>query len=388
MSRGIKDLRELICVSRLTYHESDEELNYSDEEGRASRLSMLGQRLEVLSFDSGTDSRQSSAQSREAEPGTPDSGISTNGHAKEAIEELAAAIIPPQPPSERRLHQNKKHRRKKANKIPAKDLLTLHELPTTAPLPPVTIDSRPTSSSGESSSTLSISNVRRIGGAKGPRVGPARTTSRTNYDGILSYLDASIVGEWLEHANANISNLVQWTHHKDNFVHFAHFWLSQFSDLRKQEIFQLEHSIVLDHLELSFAAGIDAGKVKHKDLIEFLSAVFREYPGRVLSTKGAHMFLDYLDILTSERTKAYKTLLSDVRCSTRNRQYAQLVLAVRCFTLASVWNAVISFYCRLVGEANKNTVDLPDLSKLKPNNQRMYLAVRYVDVVAAHMLHV
>jgi hypothetical protein len=374
MSRGIKDLRELICVSRLTYRESDEELDLSDDEGRASRMSMLGQRLEVLSLDPELHSRQSSATSRDAILTTPDSGIGTNGHpSAEGYRK----------PEERSKSGKKKKNKKKPNTGTSHhDLLTLHDLPKPPPLPPVasappSTDDGPSSSSSESTvaSPSHPPGLRRVGGDKGPRVGAPTRHHITNYDQMMSYLDPSVVGEWLELATRNVQKLAQWAHTRDNFVRFAHFWLNDFSDLRKREIFELEHSILLDNLEYGFAQGRASAKVKHKDLVQFLSAIFREYPAKVLSASGPHMFLDYLDILTSERTKSYKALLSDVKCSTKNRQFAQLVLACRCFTLVSVWNAVVNFYRRLVGDEVEDT-NLPDMSKLRPNNQRMYLAVR------------
>ena len=395
MSRGVKDLRELICVSRLTIRESDDELQFSDDEGRMSRMSVLGQKFEVLSLESGTDSRQSSAHSRAAVLGTPDSGIGTNGHTPLATEgdgsqqPIAAAVAPfvPKPPTDNGRPKSSRKRRKKKKppntNVSHDDLLTMHELPKLVPLPPVAIGPgglRPSSSSSESASSEqtaishSSAGVRRPGGSTGPRMGPVRRHG--NFDEMLRYLDATVVGECLQTANESVQNLAHWIHHKDNYVQFAHFWLRDFSDVRKREILQLEHSIILDHLELSFASGKEAGKVNHRDLVDFLSAIFREYPARMLSSKGSHMFLDYLDILTSERTKSYKTLLSDVKCSTRNRQYAQLVLAARCFALVSVWNAVLNFYRTLVRDVRPVTASLPDMSKLRPSNQRMYLAVR------------
>lgn len=52
-----------------------------------------------------------------------------------------------------------------------------------------------------------------------------------------------------------------------------------------------------------------------------------------MSSKGAHLFLDYLDVLTSERATAYRRLLSDVKCGTKVKQYAQWLLAIRSFSL-------------------------------------------------------
>ena len=66
----MKDLRELICVSRLTIRDSDEELDFGDEDGRLSRAL---QDLGLSSVDGSTSrgplslSRQSSAQSTRAQ---------------------------------------------------------------------------------------------------------------------------------------------------------------------------------------------------------------------------------------------------------------------------------------------------------------------------------
>ena len=59
MSRGVKDLRELICVSRLTIRDSDgeDELSFSDDDGRLSRA------LEELGIHSDTNGRILSANS-------------------------------------------------------------------------------------------------------------------------------------------------------------------------------------------------------------------------------------------------------------------------------------------------------------------------------------
>jgi len=76
-------------------------------------------------------------------------------------------------------------------------------------------------------------------------------------------------------------------------------------------------------------------------------AVLREYPDRLVGHRGSYLFLDYLEILVSERKADYLRLLTDVRISTRNRQLAQWLLAIRSFGLLSIWTAVISFFRQL-----------------------------------------
>ena len=69
MSRGIRDLRDLICVSRLTYRESDEEI-FSDDDRLAKDFNALS-----FSRDASGNSRESSAASNRS--GVSDSGFAT-----------------------------------------------------------------------------------------------------------------------------------------------------------------------------------------------------------------------------------------------------------------------------------------------------------------------
>ena len=80
MSRGIRDLRDLICVSRLTIRHSDDEIFSSDEDSSlppTGRLSQLSRKLSRNSLSSTGTSREGSAanQRGEAVPRSPDSGI-------------------------------------------------------------------------------------------------------------------------------------------------------------------------------------------------------------------------------------------------------------------------------------------------------------------------
>ena len=146
--------------------------------------------------------------------------------------------------------------------------------------------------------------------------------------------------------------MTNWCHQKENYVQFAHFWLSEMPQLQRQEILKLEYSIVMDQFNLAFAPGRDVNQIKYKDIVHFAQAVFREYPANLFSSKGSYTFLNYLDILTSERTSEYRKLLTDVRCSTRIRQHAQWTLACRAFCLVSVWSAVLKFYRTLQSDTS------------------------------------
>ena len=370
MSRGIKDLRELICVSRLSIRDSDDEypLSNSDDEGMTQPVH-YGSRN-----GSSCGSRQSSASSRHSptnvDPKSPDSGFGTNGHSQSPILEgaigggeldtpladLSTVNIP------RSAAARKRRRRKKKSKNS-----WLGD-----------------ESHGDTTSTMLTSSIRRplmpLGNA---RINPA-SGKEGDFDDLLTYLDATLVSQWLVEANRQVTDIATWCYKGDNFVQFAHFWLMDFSATKQQEIFQLEYSIVLDHLTVAFAAGRQAGKIKQRDIVHFLLAVLKEYPSKLLASVGAYMFLDYLDVLSSERRDTYRRLLANVRCTTQVKQYAQWTLAIRSFALVSMWHAVLNFYRGLLSDTSVLTRVLPVpmavISKTDPYPQRMYHAVRLVSL--------
>ena len=129
-----------------------------------------------------------------------------------------------------------------------------------------------------------------------------------------------------------------------NFVGFAQFWITEFGMERRSEIVNLEVSILLDEMTLAFRAGQEKGKVRTKDIMDLLSALLREYPKKLTGSASVYLFLDYLDIFTSERAVEYRSILSDVKLSTRNKEHVQLILATRSFMLINVWVAVVNFY--------------------------------------------
>lgn len=166
---------------------------------------------------------------------------------------------------------------------------------------------------------------------------------RTDYSDIIEYLDEEVVAEWLQRSNQSLKDLTVWCT-DNNFIRFAQFWITEFGVEKRCEILALEHSILLDEMTVAFQTGLRTGKVKQNDIKELLSALLREYPKKLTMPAGIYLFLDYLDIFTSERTTEYRTILSDVKLSTRNKEHVQLILASRSFMLINVWVAVIKFY--------------------------------------------
>ena len=379
MSRSVRDLRDLICVSRLQSRPSDDEIQLSDEEGRVSRAfaaamslvdphhltGMTQLNLQQPPVSNG-DSRQSSAHSTRGpfNQRSPDSGFGTNGFSPES--ETVYAPVPP--PDSKPSGARKKRKKKKHLQVSIG-----HELPRAAPLPPVRSISQtfvsPSLSSSDEVDTESTPIY------SGRNTSPEQAPD--NFDDILIYIDANLLSEWLTIANKQVSDLTQWCHRGDNYIQFAHFWLAQFPDRQRQDLIRMERDIIMDHMRVAFAVGRDQGKVTHQYLDNFCKAVFREYPRRLSRSMGAFLFLDHLDVLTSERTEAYKLLLTDVTCHTRMRQHAQWTLALRAFALASVWHGVVGFFRKLhTGPAGGLPIPVATIAKQNPQPQRMDQAIR------------
>ncbi|KAL5018187.1 hypothetical protein ScPMuIL_003909 [Solemya velum] len=368
MSRGIKDLRELICVSRLSYHDSNDEIVSDD--------CVLSDGLDSLSLSSeGRGSRDSSAGSQSSRPQispeencfdrSPDSGCvpNTGSSPVQSITIKETANHP---------KKRKKKKKKELNTLPAK-----HELPRSSPLPPVTSNesfsysepaSKPTSDGEASQSGRKTNAVR---------------SKVTNFDSMLAFMDATIVSGWLTRANEGISNISSFMNISINFVEFAHFWLTEFPDGQKREIFELEFDILSEETTFAFTVGIDQRKVSQTDIVNLIGAIFHEYPNKLLGVNGGHLFLYYLSILSSGRTNEYKKLLSEVKCSTQNRQYAQWILATRSFSLVSIWSAIVNFYRNCKKRNNVYLEETTVESEIEFSEQHLCQAVNlgYTEVV-------
>lgn len=378
MSRGVRDLRDLICVSRLTYRDSDEEI-FSDDDRLARDFNSLSLSREY------SDSRESSATSNRSANRVSDSGFATGISPEQ--DSLAS-----QPTNEvlngtKSKTNNRKKRKKKKPPQVHSEVSMGHELPKARPLPPVRSNSVISSSSDDESHDITTPLPRNIPMGRN-RMGAnfkahQKRPRDGKFDDILTYLDANIVAEWLSRANDMVSDLSLWCHTGENFVQFAHFYISDFPDMQRQEILQMEYGIFMDELGLAYAVGRESGKVKYSDLTYLASAVLREYPSKLLSSKGAFLFLDHLDVLSSERAEPYKKLLSDVKVSTGNKQYAQWLLGTRAFALGSLWFAVVGFYRKLLGRDGALSENVPTTAQMrtltkKDNTQhRLMQAMRY-----------
>ncbi|XP_005093860.2 uncharacterized protein LOC101861107 [Aplysia californica] len=392
MSRGIKDLRDLICVSRLTFHESEEEY-ISDNERRLSR------EISSLSLTSNLESPCTTNGLPSARVVSPDSGFVTNGSPSVGLSNSLTASadcflsgdgvfvtdlgegdgtprVKTLPAGTASFTRSQKKKRRKRGALPTEP--TRHELPRSQPLPPVSkIPGSPVVSEHEIFSTSSIERVKSAASSR-PKV-------RVNFDDMLTFMDATIVANWLTRSNDSLHELTVFCEKGDNFVRFAHFWLNDFPDLQKRDIFSMEYDFLLEEMTLAFAVGRESGAVVRRDLLDMCGAVFKEYPVTLLGAKGPHLFLNYLDILASEKHEQYRVLLADVRCSTSNRQYAQWLLATRSFALVNVWSSIINFYRNLIGDGASQGLPIHELCSSDENVQhrRMLQAIRlgYISVI-------
>jgi uncharacterized membrane-anchored protein YhcB (DUF1043 family) len=192
-----------------------------------------------------------------------------------------------------------------------------------------------------------------------------------NFDRMLTYIDASVVSEWLNRANRTLFKLTRWHQHLENkpnecsklikyepFVLFANFWIGsdaffKFGDKERRNLIEMEYSNLCDEVIFAFQVGIECQQVEISEIYRLMKSVFKEYPLQLLSFRGCYLLLDYIDILSSERGEQYKKLLSDVKCRTLNKQYAQWLLSVRSFALINLCWSIIKFHKKLVDGRNQ-----------------------------------
>uniref|UniRef100_A0A674JYN7 Family with sequence similarity 220 member A n=1 Tax=Terrapene triunguis TaxID=2587831 RepID=A0A674JYN7_9SAUR len=121
---------------------------------------------------------------------------------------------------------------------------------------------------------------------------------------------------------------------------FNHFDSTSLQYNQKRQLLELEMGIIEDELQLAFLEELDS-ELQPSDLHSILAATLSEYPMGLLSNQKPYIFLDYLNIMSSEQTTAYKKMLSSIKYTTNNPQVTQWLLAVRAFALANLWHAVV-----------------------------------------------
>lgn len=284
MSRSVRDLRELICMSRLSYH--------PEEDGKTP---------EDFNHDN-----------------TVPKETSTTTNKKVSQKKVLSPVSPPGTPG---------------------------SSGRASPLPPIVKSATGNNdSSSRTSPTLSAAGPEP--GVVRPMSSITRTYKplKTNFDSLLAYFDATIVAEWLTRANNTVSELSSWVISGETFINFANFWLTEVSPHKRSDLISMEYSIVMDELKFAFGVGLEGNQISEQDIVVFMNAVLWEYPHKFSpSQSGAH-FLNILMCLCCGRKDNYRKLLSDVKCSTTNKQFVQFILATRAFAMISIVSAVLVFY--------------------------------------------
>ena len=292
MSRSVKDLRELINVSRLSYRDDDEE--------------------EELYHSSSPESLQEFGDIplEGAKPALP----KRRNKDLVPLSSIEKSVSPP---------------------------LSAGSSGRGSPLPPIGASSTASPSSSERNSPAqSISAANRVISTRRKDL----KTSKANFDSMLLYMDSTVVGDWLTKANSLIKQLTSWLHDNDNFIQFAHFWLSEMPTSKQRELIEMEFSILMEEICFAFGAGLEGKSVSRQDICAFARAVFWEYPERFHNSETMDFFLNILLCLCSGRKNNYRALLSDVQCSTSNKQFVQLILATRAFAIVSICSGVLEFF--------------------------------------------
>ncbi|XP_067317783.1 putative protein FAM220BP isoform X3 [Anolis sagrei] len=188
------------------------------------------------------------------------------------------------------------------------------------------------------------------------------------FEKLFNSFDSTAVAGWLETAHNLISEMGEWSCSGDNFVHFAHFWLSELQFNQKQQLLELEMGVIEDEVRLSFLEGPDSKEIQPSELNSILAASLSEYPMGLVNNQNAFIFLDYLNLMSSVDASGYKEMLSNIQYTIKNPQITQWLLAIRAFALASLWHAIVKFYKTLVH--TQQSSEQPDKSSVSANKKQ------------------
>jgi hypothetical protein len=80
-----------------------------------------------------------------------------------------------------------------------------------------------------------------------------------NFDYMLAYIDASVVSDWLNRANRYLKKMSKWHRHSnfESYIKFCNFWLgfsgsSKFNDKQRRQLLEMEYSIIYEEVLQAF----------------------------------------------------------------------------------------------------------------------------------------
>ena len=381
MARSVKDLRELISVSRLSMSmrvsDTESEEDEADIEDRENVYDNPGSvSFEEAQILSGSSSgRTSSSGSTEVHKrtdiivGRPNSAIGSRAalpdfrgyklHQHDHVyvtssssSKVGSALVPESGRNhmarmefledplnnheESAVHKySPKHEHKRKDKS---NPVINHDLPKKySPIPPIG-----SSREGSVCSTASGSS-----GVRSPNTGDKEEQTTDETEIVLQYIDVSVIGNWLERCNEQLDSITQWLTAEFNFVQIAKFLLVELHKTKRKQLLEMEYSILIDELKIAFKVGIETRKVKYIHISRLLQTVFHEYPKKLLGRNSTVFLLNTLCTFCAGKNNAYKRLLSNVKYSTTNKQIIQWLLAIRAFSLINLCAGVIMFHKQL-----------------------------------------
>ena len=167
---------------------------------------------------------------------------------------------------------------------------------------------------------------------------PDKHKTLEDLDIVLRLFDKSIVLVWLEQTKRSITDISDWCTEEDNFICFAHFWLSEFPSDCRCSMFEFQYGILRDKIAFGCSK-----RPSPEQLASFLNAVLHEFPeGRLCGLSDAHIFLELLEALAEKHKR--DRLLAGVVYSLHSRQHYDCMLAVRSYAIVSICSAILDQY--------------------------------------------
>jgi len=168
---------------------------------------------------------------------------------------------------------------------------------------------------------------------------------KMNFDHILEFLDSTVVNGWLEECNTCMKELSNFVNNAAGFVRFLEFFLKTMSFQHFCGLLDLEFSIITDRIKHGLHVGLSTQKIADNVIRQLTSAILPEYENAFKDPlKGVEEFIDVFVVISSAKTERYRVLLRKVNCTTQNKNYVQWILAMRAHGLISFLTGILRFY--------------------------------------------
>ena len=354
MSRSVKDLRELICISRLSVRSSGSDQE-SDESGQ--------------DYDESYDRHTDPASQQHGGQATLPKELT--GYSNEILSAITRKT------SEKKNVVASMKSPRSARSSSSREIVVGRPKSAVGGVrrPPSSLDCELHSTSSTKgfdkfgSMNLNRKNFYEAANCR-KKPDEVEVSRAKKMENMLQYIDATVVSSLLENCNIQLKEISMWLRTEQNFVSLANFLMTKFHYKKRKELFEMETSFILDELHVAFGVGIRDKKVKTVDLKDLLNVILREYPSKMLGRKGLIWFVQTIETFCCGKDESFRQLLSDVSLSTQNKQHIQWLLGMRAFSLVSLANGVIYFYkniCQLEAKREEGTAmkTLSSISDLK-----------------------